>query len=80
MMDSLSSTDMMYTLVFSDKSKSMSFKTSTCNPDNPMRKNMEHIVGEVGLDSFNRLELWTKGETAMNLNLDLKQKWYLLTQ
>ena len=38
-----------------------------------------YVVGEVGLDSFNRLELWTKGETAMNLNLDLKQKWCLVT-
>lgn len=39
-----------HTLVFADKSESMSFKTSTCNPDNPMRRNMEEIVGEVGLD------------------------------
>lgn len=38
-----------HTLVFADKGSSMSFKTSTCNPDNPMRKNMEHIVGKVGL-------------------------------
>lgn len=39
-----------HTLVFADKSESMSFKTSTCDPDNPMRRNMEEIVGEVGLD------------------------------
>lgn len=39
-----------HTLVFSDKSESMSFKTSTCDPDNPMRKNMEQIVEKVGLD------------------------------
>lgn len=39
-----------HTLVFADKGSSMSFKTSTCNPDNPMRKNMEEIVGKVGLD------------------------------
>ena len=64
MMDSLSSTDMMYTLVFSDKSKSMSFKTSTCNPDNPMRKNMEHIVGEVGLDFILNVVLNNKMEVA----------------
>ena len=30
-----------------------------------------YAVGEVGLDSFNRLELWDKSETAKNLNLDL---------
>lgn len=39
-----------HTLVFADQSESMSFKTSTCDPDNPMRKNMEEIVGKVGLD------------------------------
>ncbi|NLI53685.1 MAG: DUF2088 domain-containing protein [Clostridiales bacterium] len=39
-----------HTLVYADRSESMSFKTSTCNPDNPMRKNMEQLVGEVGLD------------------------------
>ena len=38
-----------HTLVFSHKSEDMSFKTSTCDPDNAMRKNMEEIVGEVGL-------------------------------
>lgn len=39
-----------HTLVFADKGSSMSFKTSTCDPNNPMRKNMEQIVGKVGLD------------------------------
>lgn len=53
-----------HTLVFSDKSKSMSFKTSTCNPDNPMRKNMEHIVGEVGLDFILNVVLNNKMEVA----------------
>lgn len=38
-----------------------------------------YAVGEVGLDSFNRLELWDKNETANNLNLDLSQKWCLVT-
>lgn len=37
-------------LVFADKNESMSFKTSTCNPDNAMRQNMERIVAKVGLD------------------------------
>lgn len=39
-----------HTLVFADRSTGMSFKTSTCDPDNPMRQNMEQIVGKVGLD------------------------------
>lgn len=38
-----------HTLVYSNKEESMSFKTSTCDPDNPMRQNMERIVGKVGL-------------------------------
>ena len=38
-----------------------------------------YAVGEVGLDSFNRLKLWDKNETAKNLNLDLSQKWCLVT-
>lgn len=37
-------------LVFADKAESMSFKTSTCNPDNDMRRNMEKIVEKTGLD------------------------------
>ncbi len=39
-----------HTLVFADPSAGRSFKTSTCDPDNAMRKNMEEIVGKVGLD------------------------------
>ncbi len=38
-----------HTLVYSDPSASMSFKTSTCDPDNPMRQDMERIVEKVGL-------------------------------
>lgn len=36
-------------------------------------------VGEVGLDSFNRLNLWDKEETAQQLHLDINQKWCLVT-
>lgn len=36
-------------------------------------------VGEVGLDSFNRLNLWNKEETAQQLHLDYNQKWCLVT-
>lgn len=36
-------------------------------------------VGEVGLDSFNRYELWSKEETAEKLKLDLDKKWCLVT-
>lgn len=36
-------------------------------------------VGEVGLDSFNRLNLWDKDETARQLRLDCNQKWCLVT-
>lgn len=39
-----------HTLAFSDTSHDMSFMNSTCDPDNAMRKNMESIVGKVGLD------------------------------
>lgn len=39
-----------HTLVFAGKGTGMSFKTSTCNPDNAMRQNMEEIVGKAGLD------------------------------
>lgn len=38
-----------------------------------------YAVGEVGLDSFNRLNLWDKDETARQLNLDCNQKWCLVT-
>lgn len=36
-------------------------------------------VGEVGLDSFNRYELWSKEEIAEKLYLDLNKKWCLVT-
>lgn len=36
-------------------------------------------VGEVGLDSFNRYNLWKKEETAERLNLDINKKWCLVT-
>lgn len=38
-----------------------------------------YVVGEVGLDSFNRLKLWNKHETAQQLHLDYNQKWCLVT-
>ena len=53
-----------HTLVFADQSESMSFKTSTCNPDNPMRKNMEEIVGKVGLDFILNVVLNNRMEVA----------------
>ena len=53
-----------HTLVFADKDSSMSFKTSTCDPDNPMRKNMEQIVGKVGLDFIVNVVLNDKMEVA----------------
>ncbi len=53
-----------HTLVYEDKSKSMSFKTSTCDPDNPMRRNMEEIVGKVGLDFICNVVLNDRMETA----------------
>ena len=36
-------------------------------------------VGEPGLDSFIRLNLWTKEQTAKELSLDINQKWCLVT-
>lgn len=36
-------------------------------------------VGEPGLDSFIRFDLWTKDETANNLHLDINRKWCLVT-
>ena len=39
-----------HTLVFSDVNKNKSFRTSTCDPNNAMRRNMEKLVGKVGLD------------------------------
>ncbi|MBQ8216489.1 MAG: nickel-dependent lactate racemase [Oscillospiraceae bacterium] len=53
-----------HTLVFADKSSSMSFKTSTCDPDNPMRQDMERIVGKVGLDFIVNVVLNDKMEVA----------------
>lgn len=53
-----------HSLVFADKNSSMSFKTSTCDPDNPMRKNMEQIVGKVGLDFIVNVVLNDKMEVA----------------
>lgn len=53
-----------HTLVFADQSESMSFKTSTCDPDNAMRKNMEEIVGKVGLDFIVNVVLNDRMEVA----------------
>ena len=36
-------------------------------------------VGEPGLDSFLRLNLWDKKETARQLNLNIQKKWCLVT-
>ena len=36
-------------------------------------------VGEPGLDSFIRLDLWSREETARQLNLDVNKKWCLVT-
>ena len=53
-----------HTLVFADKTSSMSFQTNTCNPDNPMRKNMEEIVGKVGLHFIINVVLNEKMQVA----------------
>jgi len=53
-----------HTLVFADRSAGMSFKTSTCDPDNPMRQNMEEIVGKVGLDFIVNVVLNDRMEAA----------------
>lgn len=53
-----------HTLVFAGPDTGMSFKTSTCDPDNPMRKNMEEIVGKVGLDFVVNVVLNDKMEMA----------------
>ena len=37
------------------------------------------IVGEPGLDSFNREELFTRKETAEKFQLDIERKWVLMT-
>lgn len=38
-----------------------------------------YAVGEPGLDSFIRYDLWSKEETAKKLNLDVKKRWCLVT-
>lgn len=38
-----------------------------------------YLVGETGLENFERLYLWNKDETARNLNLDICKKWCLVT-
>ncbi len=53
-----------HTLVFADRSESMSFKNSTCDPDNVMRKNMEDIVGKVGLNFIVNVVLNDRMEVA----------------
>ncbi|HWR22203.1 MAG TPA: lactate racemase domain-containing protein [Feifaniaceae bacterium] len=53
-----------HTLVFANQSASMSFKTSTCDPDNAMRKNMEEIVGKIGLDFIVNVILNDKMEVS----------------
>lgn len=53
-----------HTLAFADKEKSRSYKTSTCDPDNPMRKNMEAIVSRVGLDFIVNVVLNSEMEIA----------------
>ena len=53
-----------HTLVFAGKDSGMSFKTSTCNPDNPMRQNMEQIVGKVGLHFIINVVLNDRMEVA----------------
>lgn len=53
-----------HTLVFADRDSSMSFKTSTCDPDNAMRRNMEEIVGKVGLDFIVNIVLNDKMDIA----------------
>ena len=42
-------------------------------------ENGVYLVGETGLENFRRLNLWSKEETAKNLNLDIKNKWCLVT-
>ena len=53
-----------HTLVFSDANQSMAFKTSTCDPDNNMRKNMEELVGRVGLNFIVNVVLNDKMQIA----------------
>ena len=53
-----------HTLVFADKNENRSFAVNTCNPDNPMRRNMEEIVGKVGLDFIVNVVLNNRMEVA----------------
>lgn len=53
-----------HTLVYEDQNKSRAFKTNTCNPDNPMRRNMEEIVSKVGLDFICNIVLNDRMEIA----------------
>ncbi len=53
-----------HTLVYANQSESKAFKTSTCDPDNPMRQNMEQIVGKVGLDFIVNVVLNSKMQVA----------------
>ena len=47
-----------------------------------MRKSPENIftVGEPGLESFTKQELWSREKLSRSLNLDVDKKWILLTQ
>ena len=46
-----------------------------------MKGSDNHVykVGELGLDSFKREELWNKAETAKSLHLEINKKWCLVT-
>ena len=46
-----------------------------------MRGSNNHVykVGELGLDSFKREELWNKEKTAKSLHLEIDKKWCLVT-
>lgn len=53
-----------HTLVFADQNENRSFAVNTCNPDNPMRRNMEEIVSKVGLDFIVNVVLNNQMEIA----------------
>lgn len=38
-----------------------------------------YVVGEPGLDNFQRLNLWDKEQLASDMNLDIRHKWCLVT-
>lgn len=42
-------------------------------------KNSIWVVGEPGLDAFNKIELLTRKQLADNLGIDLNKKWCLMT-